>query len=565
MAKAKIFNSIQVKAPKRNRFDLSYTNTMSCNMGKLVPFMVQDVIPGDKLKVSCEHLLKLMPLSTPMLQRMNVYMHYFFVPYRIIWNDFEKFITGGADGLAQPSYPVLNVPTATLKTGSLCDYLGFPSDVKSVATHHELDALPFRAYNLIYNNYYRDQNFEPSIPVPLGSGNDMTWVNDDGDNVVASVQDMTTLRDRPYPKDYFTSALPFLQRGPAAKIPISAELTIPAGSIANGKNPLDVTNPQVYDVQSPVLHSGLYNGGGDGERQNIQARDMGNNDGSQLGLQLNGLDVPSHDVTLQATQADGTIAELRRAFALQEFLEKSARGGARYIEQQLSFFGVRGSDYRLQRPLYLGGSKSPIVISELLQTSAENVDANDESTPLGTQSGQGNSLGGSFMFNRFFEEHGLVIGILSIMPKASYFQGMPRRYMRRDKFDFYWPQFAHIGEQAILTNEIFYNGSVQSISDPQNTDPDNPNVFGYTPRYAEYRFNHDEIHGQFRTSLNRWHMARDFQQVPNLNADFIHVDQSQSQYRPFTIDDPADDHFRIQIYNGIKASRLIPQYGTPSI
>lgn len=557
MAKTKIFDSVQVKSPNYNKFDLSYMNTLSCNMGKLVPFFVQDVIPGDKLKVKKEHLLKMMPLATPMLQRVNVYFHYFFVPFRLIWNDFEKFITGGADGMATPTYPVLGTNNAVWSPGSLPDFLGFPTN--SVSSSSPIDALPFRAYNLIYNNYYRDQNFEKPLPVPLGSGLDMSYLDEDGNSLVADLSDLTTLRNRPYPKDYFTSALPFVQRGPAAKIPITAELTIPKGGLDTAFGTTVGSLPRVSSL-SPILS---------GEDPSVSVHSLFADSSNDVKIsdaslssdtfitQLRGrlVNVPSSDVTFSASNADGTIIELRRAFALQEFLEKSARGGSRYIENLLSFFGVRGSDYRLQRPLYLGGAKNPIVISELLQTS----ETTNES-PLGAMSGQGNSLGGGFMFKRFFEEHGLVLGILSIMPKASYFRGTPRRYLRRDKFDFYWPQFAHIGEQPILSNELYSDESNDSNTISNFNEND---VFGYTPRYAEYRFNNDEIHGQFRSTLKNWHMARDFTAVPNLNSDFLRVDDSQ--YRPFSVPLPDEDHFFIQIFNNVKALRKIPKYGSPKI
>lgn len=560
MSKTKIFDSIQVKSPKYNKFDLSYMNTFSCNMGKLIPFFVQDVIPGDKLSVKKEHLLKMMPLATPMLQRVNVYFHYFFVPYRLIWDDFEKFITGGADGSATPAYPVIGTNNTLFEVGTLPDFLGFPTNGKTTST--PIDAMPFRAYNLIYNNYYRDQNFEDPIPVPLGSGNDMSYTDEEGNSLVASFSDLTTLRNRPYPKDYFTSALPFVQRGPSAKIPLSTEVTIPAGSIVRPNVGTVARGSYPYTVDSNGKAANMVVDGVSGDRIGVGFSPMTSSpkDGESItNLNFSSISFPygfpPADTVATASNADGTIIELRRAFALQEFLEKSARGGARYIENLLSFFGVRGSDYRLQRPLYLGGAKNPIVISELLQTSQTTDDS-----PLGNMSGQGNSLGGGFMFKRFFEEHGLVLGIMSIMPKASYFRGTPRRWLRRDKFDFYWPQFAHIGEQPILSNELYSDESNDgnTISNFNEND-----VFGYTPRYAEYRFNNDEIHGQFRSTLKNWHMARDFTEVPNLNSEFLSVDDSQ--YRPFAVTDTQDDHFYVQIYNNVKALRKIPKYGSPKI
>lgn len=245
-----------------------------------------------------------------------------------------------------------------------------------------------------------------------------------------------------------------------------------------------------------------------------------------------------------------TINELRQAIKAQEFLELGARGGSRYIEQILAYFGVKSSDARLQRPEYLGGGKQPVVISDVLQTSETT-----QESPQGQPAGHGVSLGRSNSFKRFFEEHGYVIGIMSIMPQPCYQQGMPRQYTKFDRLEHYWPQFSHLGEQAIRKDELYY--------DPTN-EIQNEETFGYAPRYAEYKFINSSVHGDFRTSLNFWHMGRIFDSCPNLNKDFVQF-KPGSVNRVFAVEDQQFNHLWINVRNNITALRPMPKYGTPLI
>lgn len=537
-----IFNSISVRRNKYNTFNLSFENKLSCNMGQLVPVMVQDVLPGDRFKVNTEQIIRLAPLSTPMMQRVDVYFHYFYVPLRLIWDDFEKFITGGVDGKQSPVSPFHEIYAghkSLFNPGSLLDYLGYPSiDIPSPNCFN-VDALPIRAYNLIYNNYYRDQNVPDDFaPVPKGSGFEQyTYEDENGDTQTCTLNELCQLRYRNWKKDYFTSALPFAQRGPAVQIPLVADNKLifnPDGrtyTYVNGEEPTG---------NSPVeLARGSFV---DGDNQVV------NIDNSQ-------------NLEVSSTWEDGTITDLRYAFKVQEWLERMARGGSRYIEQIKAFFGVNGDDYRLQRPIYLGGGKSPVVVSEVAQTSQTT-----SSSPQATLAGAGTNVSTNFAFNRSFKEHGFVMCIMSIMPKASYFQGVPRKYLRRDKFDYFWPQFAHIGEQPIYNQELFAQATPHGIYDSDGLVEDNVNneTFGYTPRYAEYRFNHDEVHGEFRDTLDNWHMARKFANLPTLNSEFLQCDDSSS-YRPFAVTDDTVEHFYCQIYHKIIATRQIPRYGSPSL
>ncbi|AXH77410.1 MAG: major capsid protein [Microviridae sp.] len=504
---ADIFNNVSLRKPKKNVFDLSHEKKLSCNAGELVPIYLQEIIPGDSFRVNSELMVKLAPMLAPVMHRMNVYTHYFFVPNRIIYDSWETFITGGADGKQVVGFPQLGLSDSrkgSFVPGSLTDYFGIPTinQSETVIDMHYFNALPFRAYQTIYNEYYRDQTLTPPVAVTK-------------EEVVGSDEfyAITTLRKRSWEKDYFTSALPWAQRGGDVLLPMDsivnyrdAALGIPQGTTGN----LGFLNGELSDIQAPANQYGLDN--------------------------------------IESIEENVTINELRKAVRLQEWLEKNARAGARYIEQIFSHFGVKSSDARLQRPEYLGGGKSPVVISEQLSS------FNNEEVPGATMYGHGVSYGGKNGFKKYFEEHGFVIGIMSIIPKTAYMQGIPKIFNKIDKFDYFWPEFANIGEQEITDDELYW--------DPFIASSENKKTFGYTPRYAEYRFQHSSVHGDFRDSLSYWHMARMFTSKPALNANFIEADPTQ---RIFAVTDPTIDKYYVQLYNNVRAIRPIPKFGTPTL
>jgi len=507
----KIFDKISINQPKKSVFDLSHERKFSMNMGDLVPVLCQEVIPGDKFRINMEQLVRFMPLVAPMMHRVNVYTHFFFVPNRLVWNDWEKFITGGDKGLDNPVFPTYlnNTSIELLKQsprfqyGSLLDYMGFPikqiqeSTLTVEIPNISISLLPFRAYQLIYNEYYRDQNLENIIPISKASGTETT------------VTDLFQLRKRAWEKDYFTSALPYAQKGAELTMPLSGEAPV----VADG-----------FDVNVGATFSG------DNRYINTAS--------------------PAGQLEADLTQATGsTINELRQAFQIQKWLERNARGGTRYIEQILSHFGVKSSDARLQRPEYLGGGKTPVTVSEVLQMSSS-----DETSPQGNMAGHGVSVGNSNQFSRYFEEHGMIIGIMSVLPRTAYMQGIPRYMTKTDRYDFFWPEFAHLGEQAVKKQELFWNPGNPSYNEAD---------FGYQPRYTEYRYIPDTVHGEFANTLKFWHMAREFAQStpPELNTDFVKC-QGDNLKRPFPVQD--DSHkLYVQTYCNIKAIRPIPKYGNP--
>lgn len=507
-----IFDSIKPNKVKRNKFSLSHERKFSMNMGDLVPIMCQEIVPGDNFRVNTETLMRLAPMLAPIMHRVNVYTHYFFVPNRLVWNEWEDFITGGRLGTSNPVAPYMgppsfSVPESLYGKGSLWDYLGLPTGIQTGDTI-KVSALPFRAYQLIFNEYYRDQNLMPEITIYQASG------------LEPNLEQMLTLRKRCWEKDYFTSALPFAQRGGEALIPFSAEV-----------NYKDITDVKYADGSSPLSVG------------DVMADDQ---------LMVHGLDVYGRVENIESIEnGTTTINDLRRAIKIQEWLERAARGGSRYIEAILSHFGVRSSDSRLQRPEYLGGGKSPVVISEVLSTVGTVQES--EFAPQGTMSGHGISVGNRNGFKRSFEEHGYVIGIMSVLPRTSYQQGIPRHFLREDKFDYYWPEFAHLGEQEVYNQELFYNAGSPAT---------NTQTFGYQSRYAEYKYQPSTVHGDMRDTLDFWHMGRIFESAPVLNASFVTADPT---HRIFAVEDEEQHKLWVQIYNEVDALRPMPFFGEPSL
>lgn len=492
----------------RNIFDLSKEVKLTCNMGQLVPIYCEEIVPGDVFRVSTDIVVRMAPMLAPIMHNVNVYTHFFFVPNRLLFDDWENFITGGSDGNDATVAPTITTPVGGFAPGSLADYLGVPTGVAGLS----VSALPFRAYNRIYNDYYRDENLQTEVALSTAAGVDSTT--------------NTTLLNRAWQHDFFTSALPFQQRGPAVNLPLGS--TAPVNVKPNTLTHLNMW----YNNTGVVAYRGIdYS---ENRILNSMAATPGTPESPDTGLVA--------DLS-QATS--GTINDIRYAFQVQRFLETNARGGVRYIESILSHFGVKSSDARLQRAEYLGGGKSPIMISDVLQHSADD----NQPTPLATMAGQGYSAQRSHQFKKFFEEHGFIIGIMSIMPRTTYQQGLGKMWTRPNRYSYYWPVFSHLGEQAIYNREIYAQG----------TDADT-GIFGYQPRYEEYRRSYSTVHGDFRSSLAFWHLGRIFNALPVLNSEFITCSPSN---RIFAVQDANVDHLWVDIFHHVKAVRPIPKYGDP--
>lgn len=509
-----IFSSVKARKPKRSKFDLSHEHKFTCSMGELIPFYCEDVIPGDSFKISTSSLVRLAPMIAPMMQNVRVETHFFFVPNRLIWEDWEKFITKGVDGTDTPVTPHFVAPY--FNKGSVGDYLGLPVGV----TLPNTSSLPFRAYRLIWNEYFRDQNLQDPLPLPLTSG-------------AESELSLADLNSRCWTKDYFTSALPWTQRGPEVRLPIGTKVPVMA------EVPSSLNTPIFRKLKDDSF----------AENTTLSQRPGAGVPFPRLtmtGYEDNVYYDPNGTLVADLSEATATtINELRRSIALQQWLERNARSGARYKEQILAHFGVISPDSRLQRPEFLGSTRTPIIVSEVLQTSAT-----DSMSPQANMAGHGISAPGGKECSAFFNEHGWIIGLLSIIPDASYYQGLPRRYTRFDNMDYAFPEFAHLGEQPIYNKEIF-------AKDLVNADK----IFGYTPRYAEYKYRPSLISGEFRSSLEFWHLGRKFENAPQLNSDFVTCKPSQ---RVFAVNDDSDK-FWIQSFFHVTAKRPLPYYGTPAI
>lgn len=498
-----LFNSVKMTKPNANRFDLTHDVKLSLNMGKLVPVMCEECIPGDRWKIGCQTLLRFAPLIAPVMHRFDVTVHYFFVPSRLLWDKWEKFITNN-DGSTLPAFPT--VPLDNGRWTGLDDYLGLPRPAVDTPSR-DINAMPHAAYQMIYNEYYRDQNLIDPVNFKLS----------DGDN--SANPDLFVLRDRCWEHDYFTSCLPFAQKGQAVPIPLGLTAA-----------PIVLNQAPTPGVQA-VVHGAL---NANPQDFNIDQKAVAPPSASDLFADL-------EDVTTV-----GTINELRTSFRLQEWLEKAARGGTRLVEFIRSFFGVKTQDYRLQRPEYITGTKSPVVIGEVLNTTGT------DDAPQGNMSGHGVSVTAGKYGSYYCFEHGFVMGIMSVMPKTAYQQGVPKMWWKTTTpFDYFFPQFQNLGEQAVQNKEIYID---QVDIDAQDA------TFGYVPRYAEYRFANNRVAGDFRNTLNFWHAGRIFGSAPVLDEPFIKSDPTN---RIFAVTG-GDDLLYAHVLHDVQVTRLMAKYGTPS-
>lgn len=505
------FAQIPTANIQRSRFDRSHDYLSTFNSGYLIPFYCDEVLPGDTFNMKLQMLCRLTTPAVPFMSDLYLDTHFFYVPLRLIWDNFEKFMGAQENPGDSTDYLVPQIEITNASIGSIFDYMGMPP---LVTNKYMADSLWLRAYNLIWNEWFRDQNLQDSVEVPTDDGPDQ-------------MTDFKLLR-RCKRHDYFTSALPWPQKGTAASVSLTGNAPILANSSDLNKSFAEMF-PNV-DLGSSKYLSMV------GTTSSAAFQTNQNDNYAPAYADLSGV-------------GDFTINSLRQAFQIQKFLEKQARGGSRYIEVLANHFNVRSPDARLQRPEYLGGGSSRIHINAVAQTSST-----DSNSPQGNLAAFG-VVGDQYHgFTKSFVEHGVLIGLVSVRAPLAYQQGLNRMFSRRDIYDFYFPTFAHLGEQTITNGEIYMQG----------TDADN-DVFGYQERYAEYRYKPDLVTGEMRSqapqSLDVWHLAQDFEALPVLNDEFIQENPPIErvlavQNRP---------QFLFNAHMVLKCVRPMPVYSVPGL
>ena len=507
----------------RSQFNRSFNHKTTMNSGKLVPIMIDEILPGQTVNLRPFIFARLATLAVPVMDNCYFDIFAFFVPNRLVWEHWVNFCgeQDNPDDSTDYLIPTLTAPAGGFEVGSLADYLAIPTGVPNL----KVNALPFRCYNLIYNEWFRDENLQDSLPMNKG----------DTDTI-----DNYQLVNRGKRHDYFTSALPFPQKGEDVIIPLVGDA--PVYFNQNDGAPIrSVSHPVWFDQYGNTIKSECY----------IKADSNGRTFVSNSGSANNGIAFLSPYADMSNVSATD-INSLRTAFQIQKFLERQARGGTRYCEVLASHFAVRSPDARLQRPEYLGGGSTRINVNSVAQTSAS-----DSVTPQGNLSAFGYVSSSKGGFTKSFVEHGYLFLLANIRADLNYQQGLARMWSRQTLYDFYWPTFAHLGEQAILNKEIVATGT--SADDE---------VFGYQERYAEYRYKPNTITGQFRStyaqSLDVWHFAQDFgDSAPALNSDFIQ--DNPPIRRALAVTDENYPEFLVDINFKYLCVSPMPAFGVPGL
>lgn len=535
----------------RSTFDRSASVKTSFNVGDIVPFFLEEVLPGDTFNVRTSKVVRMQTLLTPMMDNVYLDSYFFFVPNRLVWNHWKEFNGENTESAWIPateySVPQITSPSAGWSVGTLADYFGLPTGVGGLS----VSALPFRAYALVINEWFRDQNLQDPLVVPVddatvvgvNTGNFLTDCAKGGLPYVAAKY-----------HDYFTSCLPSPQKGPDVTLSVASQGDLPVVAkssvvpytswpgVDNSKQPLSVM----------VDGNGKWTDIGDGDLgvvgNNMQVDTVATWKGSFNAVPNNLWAVNSGNAII------ATINQLRMAFQIQKLYERDARGGTRYIEVIKSHFGVTSPDARLQRPEYLGGNRVPINVNQVIQQSGTGAGAD---TPQGTVVGMSQTTDSNHDFMKSFTEHGYIIGVMVARYDHTYQQGIERHWSRKTRFDYYWPVFANIGEQAVLNKEIFAQGTAKDDE-----------VFGYQEAWSDYRYKPNRVTGEMRSaykqSLDVWHLADDYASLPSLSDSWIREDKNTVD-RVLAVKSSVSDQLFADIYVSNRATRPIPMYSVPGL
>lgn len=536
---------------QRSKFRRPHSLKTTFNVGDIIPIYVDaDVLPGDTYQIDTSKVVRMQTLLTPMMDNLYLDTYFFFVPHRLVWDHWKQFCGENTESAWLPeieyTIPQLAAPDGGWQVGTIADYMGIPTGVDGFS----VNALPLRAYSLVCNEWFRSTALTDPLVTPT---DDARVVGSNGDNYIVDV----AKGGKPFVAakyfDYFTGALPAPQLGPDVEIPIGEMPDLPVIS----KD--ELIPEQLYNF-APDYHAAFQvdNGRGgilsfDYQGSQLAAVPIANNEGNKP--IINNLWAINRNTAVAAT-----INQLRQAFQIQRYYERLARGGSRYIEMIKSFFNVTSPDARLQRPEYLGGNRIPININQVIQQSAT-----DDSSPLGNTAAMSLTTDSHSDFTHSFTEHGTILGLMVARYDHTYQQGLHRQWSRKTRFDFYWPVFAHLGEQAIRNKEIY----LQSDAVIGDTDkPVNDEVFGYQEAWAEYRYMPSMVTGEMRSSyaqsLDSWHLADDYAALPALSDAWLREDKTNVD-RVLAVTSANANQLFCDVYFSESVTRPMPLYSIPGL
>ncbi len=517
------FSQVPKATISRSQFNRSHTHKTTFDAGLLIPIYVDEVLPGDTFNLNLSMFARLSTPIFPVMDNMVLDVFFFFVPYRLVWDNWKRFCGEQDDPTDSIAFTIPQSTAASTRDAlDVGDYMGIPPGF----TQTDVNALPLRSYNLIWNEWFRDQNLQDSITVQKGDGPDAHTFT-------------RNLQSRGKRHDYFTSCLPWPQ-----KQTLGVELPLGSSAPVVRKTATEEIGIE-WDEAGPVITQGFLGNAGIGIDIKAGVAPVG--DTVQWGA----------DVGLEADLSSATAAtinSLRQAFQIQKLLERDARGGTRYTELVKSHFGVSSPDSRLQRSEFLSGGSAPLIVSQVART--------EGATTVGKLAGFATVTDSGIGFNKSFTEHGTIIGLVAARADLTYQQGLHRMWSRSTRYDFFWPAFSNLGEQSVLNKEIYMRNFDAGGAPPND---DNNKVFGYQERWAEYRYKPSMISGQFRsehgTSLDPWHLAQEFSTLPVLGNTFIKDTPPVDR----VIAVPSEPHFIFDSYFSIKCARPMPVYSVPGL